>query len=215
MFGDIGPNKRSDTLRSVTNSFRVFFLILPIFLYISSFFFLNDTATTEIYTLPLHAALPIFMGVPPRGVLLPAPLVHERRARRHDRPGGDLRPRAGRDDVPDPRRGGRARQQYPLRTRGERLDGEHQPGARRRAEDQSGRRLDQLHQPVRCRVGVRRGTGARGRARGRGGGGVGGSEAGGGPGEGGRGRGLTGGRTEEGGGRPPSPFPPPPSPRWS
>src|SRR2546428_1881720 len=29
-----------------------------------SFFFFNDTATTEIYTLSLHDALPIFNGVP-------------------------------------------------------------------------------------------------------------------------------------------------------
>src|SRR3712207_7036120 len=33
------------------------------------FFFFNDTATTEIYTLPLHAALPIYahMDVQPTG----------------------------------------------------------------------------------------------------------------------------------------------------
>src|SRR5258708_18609668 len=30
------------------------------------FFFFNDTATTEIYTLPLHDALPISLSVPPR-----------------------------------------------------------------------------------------------------------------------------------------------------
>ena len=29
----------------------------------SSFFFFNDTATTEIYTLSLHDALPIFLQV--------------------------------------------------------------------------------------------------------------------------------------------------------
>src|SRR3712207_8353317 len=32
----------------------------------TSFFFFNDTATTEIYTLSLHDALPIFDDVPPR-----------------------------------------------------------------------------------------------------------------------------------------------------
>src|SRR5438874_13012366 len=31
--------------------------------YFSSFFFFNDTATTEIYTLSLHDALPILVGV--------------------------------------------------------------------------------------------------------------------------------------------------------
>src|SRR3712207_6898952 len=30
-----------------------------------NFFFFNDTATTEIYTLSLHDALPIFLGPPP------------------------------------------------------------------------------------------------------------------------------------------------------
>src|SRR2546429_9371065 len=31
------------------------------------FFFFNDTATTEIYTLSLHDALPIFIGIGARG----------------------------------------------------------------------------------------------------------------------------------------------------
>src|SRR5258707_15459588 len=35
------------------------------------FFFFNDTATTEIYTLPLHAALPISMGPIPADNWLP------------------------------------------------------------------------------------------------------------------------------------------------
>src|SRR2546425_7106512 len=35
---------------------------------ISLFFFFNDTATTEIYTLSLHDALPISPGVQPHGV---------------------------------------------------------------------------------------------------------------------------------------------------
>src|SRR5256885_11753442 len=35
---------------------------------LSSFFFFNDTATTEIYTLSLHDALPISMSSPPRAV---------------------------------------------------------------------------------------------------------------------------------------------------
>src|SRR3712207_9128614 len=44
----------------------------------SSFFFFNDTATTEIYTLSLHDALPIFLGarVDPRP---PLRVVDERR----------------------------------------------------------------------------------------------------------------------------------------
>src|SRR5947209_14398620 len=38
-----------------------------IFLYLACFFFFNDTATTEIYTLSLHDALPIYGAV---GLLL-------------------------------------------------------------------------------------------------------------------------------------------------
>src|SRR5437763_3561727 len=42
-----------------------FFLPLYIFVYHITFFFFNDTATTEIYTLSLHDALPIYAaGVP-------------------------------------------------------------------------------------------------------------------------------------------------------
>src|SRR3989441_13322358 len=37
-----------------------FFLLLILFLSLFSFFFFNDTATTEIYTLSLHDALPIY-----------------------------------------------------------------------------------------------------------------------------------------------------------
>src|SRR6266487_6957913 len=33
----------------------------------SVFFFFNDTATTEIYTLSLHDALPIYLGLPRQG----------------------------------------------------------------------------------------------------------------------------------------------------
>src|SRR2546430_17725006 len=35
--------------------------------YILVFFFFNDTATTEIYTLSLHDALPIFTAITPSG----------------------------------------------------------------------------------------------------------------------------------------------------
>src|SRR5439155_21082589 len=41
------------------------FYVLPS--YLLSFFFFNDTATTEIYTLSLHDALPICRAVRPRG----------------------------------------------------------------------------------------------------------------------------------------------------
>src|SRR3712207_9421825 len=41
-------------------------------LYSSLFFFFNDTATTEIYTLSLHDALPISRCPPPRAPLSPS-----------------------------------------------------------------------------------------------------------------------------------------------
>src|SRR5256885_17199433 len=47
-----------------------------------SFFFFNDTATTEIYTLSLHDALPICMG----------PLGHRFAARHDDRRDADRDP---------------------------------------------------------------------------------------------------------------------------
>src|SRR5258708_17322578 len=39
----------------------MFFFVLTLSLLIFSFFFFNDTATTEIYTLSLHDALPIYL----------------------------------------------------------------------------------------------------------------------------------------------------------
>src|SRR2546426_2915004 len=49
----------------------------------SSFFFFNDTATTEIYTLSLHDALPIFGRVIARP-FLGAPGLFYRTENRHD-----------------------------------------------------------------------------------------------------------------------------------
>src|SRR2546430_16000287 len=46
-------------------AFSLFF-IFPVLLLFFFFFFFNDTATTEIYTLSLHDALPIFALVAPR-----------------------------------------------------------------------------------------------------------------------------------------------------
>src|SRR6266481_7929136 len=46
-----------------------FFSYLPfLFFFLLSFFFFNDTATTEIYTLSLHDALPISPTRPPASV---------------------------------------------------------------------------------------------------------------------------------------------------
>src|SRR2546429_8918632 len=54
--------------------FSLFFFLCFTFLLIFFFFFFNDTATTEIYTLSLHDALPIYQlrqCGPFRGVLFP------------------------------------------------------------------------------------------------------------------------------------------------
>src|SRR3712207_7309778 len=57
----------------------------------SLFFFFNDTATTEIYTLSLHDALPIWRGSPPAGAasrrLRPAGRRPARGGRRGGAPG--------------------------------------------------------------------------------------------------------------------------------
>src|SRR2546430_16226876 len=50
-------------------------------IYLMLFFFFNDTATTEIYTLSLHDALPISPAVPAR----PSPAAPLRAARPFDR----------------------------------------------------------------------------------------------------------------------------------
>ena len=70
-------------------------------------------------------------------------------------------------DLPHAGRGGGAGQQHALRPGRQRLEREHQPGARHRAQDQGRRGLDQLHQPVRCGGRLRRLPRERLRARGR------------------------------------------------
>src|SRR3712207_7713975 len=60
------------------------------------FFFFNDTATTEIYTLSLHDALPIYIGEIGKSVLLHPSLGERARAEEAElamsffAPGGDI-----------------------------------------------------------------------------------------------------------------------------
>src|SRR2546429_9852643 len=54
-------------------AFILFILALLVFL----FFFFNDTATTEIYTLSLHDALPIFAGLVRTRVAEPCAVVDD------------------------------------------------------------------------------------------------------------------------------------------
>src|SRR2546429_8236935 len=50
-------------LCSIRNRYPILSLLPTIPLLCSSFFFFNDTATTEIYTLSLHDALPIYLSL--------------------------------------------------------------------------------------------------------------------------------------------------------
>ena len=51
---------RASSLAALIDNFTVFVVFLSFFLFF--IFFFNDTATTEIYTLSLHDALPISAG---------------------------------------------------------------------------------------------------------------------------------------------------------
>src|SRR2546430_4523737 len=72
------------------------------------FFFFNDTATTEIYTLSLHDALPI--SPCPRT----SPTVRGSVGRRPAAPRSDARRRTGPRQARDPGRAGRGRASQPL-----------------------------------------------------------------------------------------------------
>src|SRR5229473_8693167 len=54
-------------------------------LYVYCFFFFNDTATTEIYTLSLHDALPISLnsGIDPKSHVVPRPSCYSKRSEEH------------------------------------------------------------------------------------------------------------------------------------
>src|SRR5215469_16957795 len=71
-------NDHSSRYVSINSSRRerrssVVFLHLPLSLFPCVFFFFNDTATTEIYTLSLHDALPILRGSARRSTSLRPP----------------------------------------------------------------------------------------------------------------------------------------------
>src|SRR3712207_5466373 len=114
------------------------FIVFTLFFF---FFFFNDTATTEIYTLSLHDALPISRGAPERGrgpegrhrPRLPQGCSRARHGR------ADLRPRPG-ERAPDP---GRPRTPRPKPDRPrDRPPDEHRPrgGQDRRARRRPARR---------------------------------------------------------------------------
>src|SRR5256885_1940623 len=52
----------TSTRKQFYTAFSLSFIVLLIYPIVSFFFFFNDTATTEIYTLSLHDALPICKG---------------------------------------------------------------------------------------------------------------------------------------------------------
>src|SRR2546430_17689564 len=51
---------------NIVNRWLYFFILPVVLVSFSVFFFFNDTATTEIYTLSLHDALPIWLERPRR-----------------------------------------------------------------------------------------------------------------------------------------------------
>src|SRR5689334_24153596 len=63
----------------------MFSVICVTFFCLLSFFFFNDTATTEIYTLSLHDALPIYLPMKSPGPSTTESAPRSRRARRLDR----------------------------------------------------------------------------------------------------------------------------------
>ena len=95
------------------------------------------------------------VGLPARSraaqgrLLLPADPAQRRAADRDRDAGGDLRPGHRRHDLPHAGRGDRARQQHALRPRRQRVERDHRPRARRRAQAAGRRGVDQRHQPVR------------------------------------------------------------------
>src|SRR2546430_12862026 len=69
------------------------------------FFFFNDTATTEIYTLPLHDALPIWKAEEARLAAAGLPLVENHHGDQQDRDEtGESRPDSRRHAAPSARR---------------------------------------------------------------------------------------------------------------
>ena len=70
------------------------------------------------------AAPPVLLRASREGLLLPAHVLHRRRAVAPHRARGDLRARALRHDVPHARRGGREGEQHPVRAVRGRLDGQ-------------------------------------------------------------------------------------------
>src|SRR6266571_9100764 len=61
----------------------VFFVLFLVWIIMLSFFFFNDTATTEIYTLSLHDALPISARPAPATCWSPGPARCARRSEEH------------------------------------------------------------------------------------------------------------------------------------
>jgi hypothetical protein len=93
------------------------------------------------------------VGLSDGRLLLSAHVVHRRAAVVDDRPGRDLRSGARVDDLPYARRIRRAGEQHALRSRGECVDRKHQSRPGHRAEDQGGRGVGELDEPLRRRRG--------------------------------------------------------------
>src|SRR2546429_9617186 len=105
-------------------------LLSPVSLFFI-FFFFNDTATTEIYTLSLHDALPIYRVDAPRGIVWHAPDVVDESDRTEPSAG---RPHLGRQSrqlrpPPGPRRSAGWRPVRPARRPARQPRAPRPPGA--------------------------------------------------------------------------------------
>src|SRR6266404_1851736 len=99
--------------------FFSFFVIYVFFLILFFFFFFNDTATTEIYTLSLHDALPISDArhIPPEGKDFCRSAIRATASR------NQVAKRPAEDFLPDRRAGNRAVRDFGFRS-------DKQPGDR-------------------------------------------------------------------------------------
>src|SRR5207249_12187410 len=59
----IACSVRTMSRSSLLSNYDISYLFIILLLLFFLFFFFNDTATTEIYTLALHDALPIYLGL--------------------------------------------------------------------------------------------------------------------------------------------------------
>ncbi len=89
-------------------------------------------------------------------IILPPDAAKQCASDIHGGPARDFRSSAGRDDLPNAARSGRAGEQYGVRAGGQRLERKHQRGAARRRPIEGRRGVGKQHKPVRRGIWIRR-----------------------------------------------------------